>query len=165
MSHENSLPSNQEENHQVCQAFEGAPLLPSVGHKQSEGTNKSAKIVLPISLFAALAMAATAATTVFSYASLICKGPIHCKSDEEKTYAAVVAVATLIANVCGLLIISPLERLSRRSRVRGLTMWFLCRSMSVIMLALGGMCFPKSPLGRPTCYRIISDLVKCKSEV
>lgn len=94
--------------------------------------------VLPIPFLAALGMAATAATTIFAYATLLCKDPRNCDVSEQKGYAGYVALSVSIANICSTLVLGSLEKLSRRHRKAGLALWIVCRSMSVAMLALGG---------------------------
>jgi hypothetical protein len=98
----------------------------------------SLRRALPVALFAALAMASTAATALYAYGTLLCKDPIHCKDSERNAYAGAVALATFLANLCGLLLLGFLEKLSRRNRKAGLALWVIGRSMSVIVLALGG---------------------------
>ncbi len=93
--------------------------------------------VLPLALLAALAMAATAATTLFAYATLLCEDPTHCKNSERNIYAGSVAVAACFASVCSLLALGSLGRLSKMNHTAGLALWLVCRSMSVVMLALG----------------------------
>ena len=93
--------------------------------------------ILPLALFTALAMGATAATTIFAYASLLCKDPTHCRETERNVYAGTVAAATCIANLCGLLLLGTLERLSRKNHKAGLLLWLSLRSMSVVMLLIG----------------------------
>ena len=93
--------------------------------------------ILPLALFAALAMAATAATTIFAYASLLCKDPTHCRETERNVYAGAVAAATCIANLCSLLLLGTLERLSGKNHKAGLLLWFSLRCMSVVMLLVG----------------------------
>jgi hypothetical protein len=105
---------------------------------------RNAVSVLPIALFAALGMSATAATSIFAYASLLCKEPTHCQNQERNRYAASVALSVTIANVCSLLVLGPLEKLSRSHRKAGLALWIICRSFSVIMLALGGLSMSKN---------------------
>lgn len=99
--------------------------------------------LLPLALLAALAIAATSATSVFAYASLLCRDPRHCGDDERGVYAGAVALATTLANICGLLLLGPLERISRKSQTRGLMLWLVCRSSSVLLLALGGQYNPR----------------------
>jgi hypothetical protein len=94
--------------------------------------------VLPIPFLAALGMAATAATTIFAYATLLCKDPKSCDDSEQKGYAGYVALSVSIANICSMLVLGSLEKLSRRHRKAGLALWIVCRSMSVAVLALGG---------------------------
>lgn len=98
--------------------------------------------VLPIAFLAALGMAATAATSIFAYASLLCKDPTNCQESEQNKYAESVAIAVTIANVCGLLALGSLERLSRNHRKTGLALWIVCRAMSVVILAVGGTSIP-----------------------
>jgi hypothetical protein len=96
--------------------------------------------VLPIALLAALAMASTAATAYFAYATLLCENPRHCKDGETSRYAGFVAGATCIANVFGMLALGYLQKLAMNSRL-GLMLWMICRSMSAVMLLVGGQCF------------------------
>lgn len=83
-------------------------------------------------------MAATAATSVFAYAFLLCDIPTECKNSERSSYAGVVATAICIANVCGLLVLGSMENLSKRNHKIGILLWLLCRSLSIVVLALGG---------------------------
>lgn len=99
--------------------------------------NASPLRVLPLALLAALAMAATAATTILTYASLLCHDATHCEDEERNKYAGSVAAATSAANACSLVAFSPLERLSRKNHHSGLLLWFILRSMSVVMLVIG----------------------------
>lgn len=94
--------------------------------------------VLPIALAAALAMAATSATTVYAYADIICADPAHCQKEEQSAYAGAVALATGIANVCGILALGPLH-ISMKSRLKGgLYFWLISRATSVATLAIAG---------------------------
>ena len=113
---------------------------------QSSGAkiNISAARVLPLAFLAAMAMAATAATSLFTYASLLCNTPTHCDDSEQHAYAGAVAMASFAANVCGLLVLGPMETLSRRNHKAGLALWFGFRCMSVVMLVIG--CVYSSPL-------------------
>lgn len=97
------------------------------------------KRLLPVALFAALAMASTAATAYYAYASLLCKDPQDCKSVEKSQYAKVVAGATFVANLLGIGTLGYLQKLSSTNRKLGLIIWVLCRSMSPMMLLAGGM--------------------------
>lgn len=101
------------------------------------GKSASPSEILPLALLAALAMAATAATTIFVYASLLCKDPMDCQDKERSLYAGAVAVASCAANVGSLLVLGPLERLARENYKAALLVWFTLRSFSVVMLALG----------------------------
>ena len=99
--------------------------------------NSSVARVLPLAFLAAMAMAATAATSLFTYASLLCNTPTHCDDSEQHAYAGAVAMASFAANVGGLLILGPMETLSRRNHKAGLALWFGLRCMSVVMLVIG----------------------------
>lgn len=118
---------------------ESAPVASKHSTKPAIAINGrvAAGQVLPLALLAALAMAATAATTIFAYASLLCTVPTKCRNAERNVYAGTVAVATLIANGCGLLFLGALARLARHNHEMGLKLWFALRSMSVVMLAVG----------------------------
>jgi len=93
---------------------------------------------LPIALFAALAMASTAATAYFAYATILCNDPQSCESTETSKYAGFVAASTCIANVLGMSALGRLQKLVISNRKRGLLFWILCRSMSTVMLLVGG---------------------------
>ena len=119
--------------------------------------------VLPLALFSALAMAATAATSVFAYAFLLCKDPTQCTESESHSYAGAVAVATCIANLCGILVLGGLEKLSRKNQKLHLLLWLLCRSMSVVALASGGLhsLFYSLPLGLLINSSVSSEHYRC----
>jgi hypothetical protein len=84
--------------------------------------------VLPIALLTALAMASTSATSYFAFATLLCKDARRCQGEETAKYAGFVAGATCTANILG---ISALGYL-------GLLLWMVCRSMSAVVLLVGG---------------------------
>lgn len=94
--------------------------------------------VLPLALSASVAMAATAATTVYGYAVIMCADPAHCKDDERGSYAGAVALAAGIANVCGILALGPLQDAIGFHPKAGLFFWLLSRAMSVAVLAVAG---------------------------
>lgn len=133
------LLANQEDEPQMQQDEHTATIIIPSDSVTKGDTSISAFRILPLALFAALAMAATAATTIFTYASLLCKNPTHCQASERNRYAGAVAVATSSANIGGLLVLGTLERLSKRNHKAGLMLWFSLRSMSVMMLAVGCM--------------------------
>ncbi|KAF2179238.1 MFS general substrate transporter [Zopfia rhizophila CBS 207.26] len=97
----------------------------------------SPEYILPLALFAALAMASTAATEYFAYATLLCKDPRQCEGGETSKYAGFIAAATSVANILGMLALGPLQKLSTINRKLGLLLWMCCRSMSAVMLLLG----------------------------
>ncbi|KAH6666333.1 hypothetical protein B0J14DRAFT_201165 [Halenospora varia] len=106
-------------------------------HKGNFPVSVSPVRLLPIALFAALAMAATAATQVYTYATLLCRDPQHCEAVEQHNFAGAVAATTSVANICSLLALGSFERASRRSHKKGLATWLIVRAMSVGALALG----------------------------
>ncbi|KAF1950198.1 hypothetical protein CC80DRAFT_520154 [Byssothecium circinans] len=95
------------------------------------------EFVLPVAMLAALAMASTAATAYFAYATLLCKDARHCEGDEMVKYASLVAATTCGANLLGLSALGFLRKLVTTNRKVGLMLWMLCRSMSAVMLLLG----------------------------
>ncbi|OCL06615.1 hypothetical protein AOQ84DRAFT_398915 [Glonium stellatum] len=100
-------------------------------------TDPDRQRVLPIALAAAFAMAATSATTVFAYASLLCEDPAHCKEHEQKNYSGTVAIATTIANICGVFAVGVFQQLIEARPKIGLTLWLIFRASSVAVLAIG----------------------------
>ncbi|OTA66118.1 MFS general substrate transporter [Hypoxylon sp. EC38] len=92
--------------------------------------------VLFLALSASVAMAATAATTVYAYAVITCADPAHCKDDERGAYAGAVAVATGIANTCGILALGPLQEAVKSNPKAGLLFWLVSRATSIIILAI-----------------------------
>ncbi|OJJ45952.1 hypothetical protein ASPZODRAFT_167648 [Penicilliopsis zonata CBS 506.65] len=109
---------------------ESQPLLQknglTVGH---------ARLLLPIALLASLGITATAATSVFAYAYLLCADPTHCQNEERAAYAGTLALATTVANVCAILAVGPLHLLGRRNAVASLLLWFGARGASVAVLS------------------------------
>ena len=97
--------------------------------------------VLPIALLAALAMASTSATAFFAYATLLCADPPYCTGSETSRYAGSVAITTSVANVLGLISLGLLQRISSTYPKSGLMLWLICRSMSAVMLLIGGWLF------------------------
>ncbi|KAI1176306.1 MFS general substrate transporter [Nemania sp. FL0916] len=69
--------------------------------------------VLFLSFSASVAIAATAATTVYAYAFILCKDPTHCQDGEDASYAGATALATVIANGCGILALGPLQKIMK----------------------------------------------------
>lgn len=98
----------------------------------------ASEYALPVALLAALAMASTSATAYFAYATLVCKDPQHCEGGETSRYAGFVAGATCIANILGMSALGYLQKLATTNRKLGLLLWMLCRSMSAVMLLVGG---------------------------
>ena len=96
------------------------------------------KLVLPIPFLAAVGVAGVAATTVFAYAVLLCKNPTECENDERTAYSTTVAAASLIGNVAALIMLGPMEKLIAKDKRMGLVLWLVFRSMSIVVLALGG---------------------------
>ncbi|KAI1778789.1 major facilitator superfamily domain-containing protein [Hypoxylon cercidicola] len=95
------------------------------------------EFALPIALLSALAMASTAATAYFAYATLLCKDPNHCEDGETSRYAGFVAGATCVSNILGTSTLGYLQKKAVTHRKLGLLLWMLCRSMSAVMLLVG----------------------------
>lgn len=109
-------------------------------NRDQEASIREAHIarVLPIAFAAAFAIAATSATAVFAYARLMCKDAANCDQDEKKRYAGVVALATTIANVCGVLAVGLLREYTASQPKLGLFFWLTCRGVSIGFLVAGG---------------------------
>jgi hypothetical protein len=128
--------------------METTALLPSderEEHADTEATWTSRKSrqlpphrVLPIAFLAALAMSSTAATGYYAYATLLCKDARHCDGDEAREYAKFVAATVSVSNILGMIALGPLQSISRVHRKLGLLLWLLTRSMSAVMLLVGG---------------------------
>jgi hypothetical protein len=82
-------------------------------------------------------MAATGASQVYTYATLLYRDPQHCQAAEQHNFSSVVAAATSVANMCSLLALGSFEKVSRRSCKQGLVIWLVVRTMSIGALALG----------------------------
>lgn len=109
-------------------------------HSSRDGRRRkkvSPTTVLPIALLSALAMAATAATQIYTFAELLCQDPRHCKSEETRKYSSSVASATLVASILSLAALGAFEKLAKRNQKAGLAVWIVVRSMSVGALVLG----------------------------
>ncbi|CAI6334289.1 unnamed protein product [Periconia digitata] len=136
--------------------LETAPLLANRNAEESERTTSThnpptehargrlireehINRVLPVAFTASFAIAATSATTVFAYAHLMCKDPANCDEQERKPYAGVVAVATSIANVCGVLSVGLLRQWNTANPKFGLFFWLTCRGTSLLFLVAGLM--------------------------
>lgn len=117
---------------------ENTPHSPLKDAKVTEQQDFDPQYVLPIALLAALAMASTAATSYFAFATLLCKDPQHCQGDETVKYAGFVAIATCTANILGMSSLGHLQKLSTTNRRLGLLLWMVCRSMSAVALLAGG---------------------------
>jgi hypothetical protein len=93
---------------------------------------------LPIAFIAAVAMASTSATSYYAYATILCSDPRHCEGAETSRYASLVAISTCIANMLGMSALGYLQKLVILNQKRGMLLWMLCRSMSAVMLFVGG---------------------------
>ncbi|KAI8632618.1 MFS general substrate transporter [Xylariaceae sp. FL1651] len=92
--------------------------------------------VLFLSFSASVAIAATAATTVYAYAFILCKDPTRCENGEKSSYTGASALATIIANTCGILALGPLQRIMKPRPKVGLYLWTAARASSVAFLAV-----------------------------
>ncbi|KAK7516262.1 major facilitator superfamily domain-containing protein [Phyllosticta citriasiana] len=117
------------------------PLLQGEGEEADEPCIKPKKDgipvgykAMPVSFLASCAMAATAASTVYAYAHILCRDATQCADKEKAAYASAVAAATTIANVCGLVAVGIYERLPTRG---ALALWVGLRAGSVVVLSAG----------------------------
>jgi hypothetical protein len=116
--------------------MESQPLLHETASR--DRLRIAPKRVLPVPLFAALAMASSSATAYFAYATLLCKTPTQCQKDEVRRYTGLVAAATSAANLLGVATLGALQALLTRHQQFGLLLWLGIRSMSTVMLLSGG---------------------------
>lgn len=137
----------QQDAHAHAPCDETTPLAPgaqpAVTRTQTETSARivpaeSVHRVLPLALSASVAMAATAATSVYAYAVILCKDPTRCEDREQKAYAGAVAVATAIAHVCNVLALGPLQQLMAADAKSGLFFWIATRSLNAVMLCVAG---------------------------
>ncbi|KAK8170275.1 major facilitator superfamily domain-containing protein [Phyllosticta citribraziliensis] len=117
------------------------PLLRGEGEEEVDPgiKTKTAEIpagykAMPVSFLASCAMAATAASTVYAYAHILCHDASRCADKEKAAYASAVALATTIANVCGLVAVGIYQRLPTRG---ALALWVGLRAGSVVVLSAG----------------------------
>ncbi|KAF2729066.1 MFS general substrate transporter [Polyplosphaeria fusca] len=115
--------------------METQPLLPK--DPPRDVSRIAPNRVLPVPLIAALAMASSAATAYFAYATLLCKDATKCQNEEFRSYAGSVAAATAVANLLGVATTGTLQALLTRHQQFGLLLWLGVRSMSTVMLLLG----------------------------
>lgn len=124
---------------------ETEPLLSSSeASHEFQGTWNAAYRTLPVALLASLGMAATTATTIYAYATLLCEDPTSCNDGEQSSYAAAVAIASGIAHAVAIMILGPMERLVKKHLQAGLRIWIVCRATSVTCLVVGGSQFHQS---------------------
>jgi hypothetical protein len=122
------------------------PANPGQQIDQLQRASKGGRIryVLPIPLAAACAIAATSAATVFAYASIICADPTHCKINERDRYSGTVAIASVVAEFCGVIAIFVVRRWAKSNPKLGLCFWLGCRATGVAILPSGGKAFELS---------------------
>lgn len=97
--------------------------------------------VLPIAFLASFTMISTETTAYIAYA--ICKEPQHCIGNETSHYAGFVAGATYISNNISIVAVGYFQKLVTEGK-RGLMLWMFSRSMTVVMMLVGGG-FPLYP--------------------
>ncbi|KAI0176005.1 major facilitator superfamily domain-containing protein [Hypoxylon sp. FL1284] len=112
------------------------PYLPARAEIGSVRETLVPEYVLPMALLVSLAMASTAATAFFAYATLLCKESQKCRDDETRRFAGFVAGATSISNIVGMLALGHLQKIASSGK-SGLVLWMIARSMSVVMLLVG----------------------------
>lgn len=94
--------------------------------------------VLPVALFCSMGMAATSATTIFAYQTLLCRNPGNCSPHEKERYSATVALSVTIADFCAVLVLWLVPFLQQGHPKTTLYFWLFARSTGVAILALGG---------------------------
>jgi hypothetical protein len=127
----------------VQSAEEGDSLLhndsePATPEVAQQSVSTKPEYLLPIALLAALAMSSTAATSYYAYATVICNNPAQCEGDEEYRYAGTIAITVSITNIAGMMALGHLQKLSTKNSKLSLLLWMLTRSMSAVMLVVGG---------------------------
>ena len=133
------LLNNQEENYAGINRADAPAVLDEDASKAAATISASyAHKILPIALSASLGMAATAATIVFAYTVVVCADPVHYNAKEQSKYVGAVAVATGVANTCGVLALGPLQLVMKGRPKVGLLFWLASRATSVAILAIGG---------------------------
>ena len=129
-------------SHVTDTSNENTPLVTQKDQDEDEHVvipEKCVSRILPLALAAAMAIAATSATSVYAYADILCADPAHCKEEEKTVYAGAVALATTIANVCGILALGPLQSFIKTRPRGGLLFWLCSRAASVMILFVAGM--------------------------
>nr|QVK45117.1 MFS transporter [Pseudopithomyces chartarum] len=89
-----------------------------------------------VAFLATFGMNAAAASSVFVFARILCKDSSSCNGDEQNAFARSLAIATVIANVCAILVIQPLHAVSKKTPNTVLMLWLVCRSTSIALLWL-----------------------------
>lgn len=121
------------------QSIVTGPRIDDLAHVQDHIVNERyISRILPIAFTAAFAIAATSATTVFAYASIVCADPAHCKEGEQDRYTGVVALATVVANTFGIIAVGVLRQWVESNPKSGLYFWLFCRALGIVILAVGG---------------------------
>lgn len=113
---------------------------PAVASESSRQDDQSCIRRMPLVAFlATFGMNAAAASSVFVFARILCKDSSSCNGDEQNAFARSLAIATVIANVCAILVIQPLHAVSKKTPNTVLMLWLVCRSTSIALLWLAGM--------------------------
>lgn len=102
------------------------------------------KWILPLAFTSSFAITTISAAGVHAYAAITCRDPAHCDEEERKRFSATVAIATALANFCGIGTIWFLKAKAEAYPKIGLGLWFGCRALGISILALGGklVCIP-----------------------
>ncbi|KAK8128003.1 hypothetical protein PG984_009111 [Apiospora sp. TS-2023a] len=58
---------------------------------------------------AAFAIAAISATTIFAYVSIVCADAAYCRDEERGRYVNVIAIAIIVANGFGVVVVGALR--------------------------------------------------------
>lgn len=108
-------------------------------HVETHQSLSKLTLILPVPLLVSIAVHMTAASTVSVYSLLFCTHPTQCEDEEKSQYAGSVAMATVLANITGLLSLGYFERIMRWDTRPGLAIWLSCRGMGVLGFIAGGV--------------------------
>ncbi|CAI6337020.1 unnamed protein product [Periconia digitata] len=87
-----------------------------------------------VAFFSTFGMNVVAASSVFVFARILCKDPSSCSSEERQAFSGTLTNATIIANVCAILVIQPLNSVSKKRSKVVLLFWLVCRSSAIGLL-------------------------------
>lgn len=100
--------------------------------------------ILPVAFVGGFGIVGTIPAILFMYQSIVCEDVHRCSPQEDETYRTVVAVATTITNALSLVMLGPVQRLSRWRQQAGLSVWLVARGSSLLLFYLACATFPRS---------------------